>query len=557
MAWVITLAVSTSRCQASQGYEVIEAVIARCYQKAASDQPPIGVPKQRITPRTQSRFSMLPENDTGFHSTTSLVVEGAHEGFEKVGGEHTVTGPLLSLRNLNPSIQVGDIVVLRPTRANTSSGPVPPLLLFYCGEQAFPGLAEKTADKLTNTKSADDDESHLARFSFFLFPYVEGVEWNTYPPRQHKRLREWIISHGGLWQRITAFLSRFWQNLTGYKVGETAHKYTQMDPRRGVRWLNTRISDNYCGIFHKDQLWAKPAGKKQLTFTFQVYRVIQPCNEYIALKSHLPSFESLQTRRKKKIDEDCFFAAYAEATIYNQKAGKVRIRSADIEKAERALIRNEITDPPANTPQYRSAAFLRQVLFQGQGQKGINTGGKTWKSANDANLRDKLLNNVTWWQSTCFEARRNALKIQEVSAEPKDLDSLYSSIRNLLKQDKPILCGFLHGAFSDGPLKPWRTSRHGIIHFNDPDGGEQAAHFVVVTGIRTCGTKRYVHFAYGDGITYFVDLENLSSVMKDTIESPDRPNCLKIPSNWKPNKPLEQKDVDDVVPLPLMVIVEE
>ncbi len=80
----------------------------------------------------------------------------------------SVMRPSGKLLSLNGKAQPGDIVVFDRDRSQNTD---PPFVLVYTGEEKFGDIDSRTA-------------------SFFIYPYLTRLEYNTFPPRYHRQLVE-------------------------------------------------------------------------------------------------------------------------------------------------------------------------------------------------------------------------------------------------------------------------------------------------------------------------------------------------------------------------------
>lgn len=523
------------------GREIIEAVLLTCYERdvegltileskfagkdvglgelVESEEPvaPGGkaekvtqpTPRRtRITPHTQKDHSMLPRGDSYFKNTRPLVNPGPWVGFDEVLPVVSFTGPLLSMKKYYSDIRIGDIVRVEPVKESGS-----PLIMFYAGEQDMEGISSSQLTDLTDGENKG--KSKKAKQSFFVYPYIDGVEWNTFPPRQHRDLRDYLLEHKSktktkrpktLLDRIGAFFSSLFSSPP---PKESALKYVP-DSLRGVLWLKTPLDANHCGIFHKDKTWAKrTSSDEELTFRFRVLRLHKSC-EFTTLKNRFPRYN------QEDPDATCWWAANTQVRLYQAFAKNKAILSPElIRYHERRLLTEELVHP--TEPDARQAAdFYREFVYEVQNR------GKAPKDIvprkNNA-LAEQFRKHemIGFWAKVCYlTPRRDAWKLQYVkkytdlvNATP---DDVFDLLTNEIEKDSPVIVRSLRGGSGVGNTAPWRGYRKRNLSPPSPGSANNAGHAFVVTGTRKCGDGKYVHFAWNDGRVYFCTIAEFYSV---------------------------------------------
>lgn len=538
-------------CRGSEGTDIIDAVLLTCYehgvlglisseqQDAAgeTDDGLLAVKKRRhITPKTQPKYSMLPRNDDSFGDTRTFFKGDSPKGFEKVLASTTTESPLLSLKGRG--LRVGDIVRLFPAKSGGKNST--PLLMFYCGEQKLPGLSSGDVDELT------DEETSNSSQSFFLYPYLTGVEWNTFPPRHHKQLRKYVLTHQkstpekSVWDRIKAFFASLFGD---DPPAEESLKYVY-DKRRDIRWLKTALDDNHCGVFHKDHTWAAEASDNTLRYRFEVWRLKNDC-KYTTLKRRFPRYHQQPLT--------CWWSSYSQVRLYRDYGESGRILPQDkIREFEVNLLRREVTHPTPQTQ--RSAAWFRTYLLNvqtkqkaaGSNWSSVDPGGRnTWTSINDPDLTSQLVNNtmVGRWHFACLRTRRNAWGLEAVMTadESRQLTpaGLYETLKAELKEDNPVIVRTSRSRFSTADELRWRGHRFAL--WTPPGttltGTTNVGHIIVVIGVRECDGAKFVHFAFNDGHHHYSEMLDFYRVVVQSgpFDAPIHyGRAYRMPNGWNP-----------------------
>lgn len=494
--------------------------------------------KHRVTPFNQFTDSLLPVTDPGFEDTRLLKeLTPWPQEFVKVSPVRTFEGPFLSMVDHAGPIRIGDILLIQPRKSVDSSGrKIPPLVMFYAGEASFPGLGNKTLDQIAG-QDVDAGNRKLARLSFFVYPYLAGLEWNTFPPRQHKTLRKYMFDKMSFWDKLVAWTKRVFTKFSFSWNPDGSFSFKD-DTVRKVRWLNTKIADNYCGVFHKDSYWCSTIDKSTVRIKYQVVRIKDQC-EYTTLKHHFPVYKQFDS------DNTCFFAAYSQAAMYQMYAHVRRLGHDEVHTYEKRLIAGEVTSPTSKSAKI-SSDFFRGMLILNQ-KEWVGTDSKPWKDRWDDSRLNKSLamgKHLAYWMRSCFWDRQDNLGLiptatvdgqqgTDVSALLSK-DEMFALLKNTIKSDIPMITYFSFNI--EGGAVEVDTKWRGIAETKlfDDQSDALIGHVVPVVGVRECGSQRFIHVAWSDGEFTYITLENFYHVVVVQQGDPKRQLVgIQIPAEWK------------------------
>jgi hypothetical protein len=545
----LELAFREKYCTASQGTEIVDAVIKQWYHNK----------KYNITPKNQFNISLLNLNDAGFEDTRVLQnLDPWPQEFEKITPVTTYEGPFLSLAAHAGKLRIGDIILVYPVKSMGSDGVKRnPLIMFYAGEQSFPDLGTKTLDTVAG-QDVDAGDQKLARLSFFLYPYVAGFEWNTYPPRQHRALRSFLFDKLSFWDKLVAWTKRVFTKFSFVWNPDSSFKFVK-DHRRNVEWLGTKIAENHCGVFHKDTQWSVRVGKNKVRIRYQIVRIPDNC-KYITLKRRFPLYEQSDSQNT------CFFATYSQVAFYQMYKSDKSLDAAAIRKYEDRLI-DALVISPQTARDRRASDFFRGELIREKAWEDDETEGESkkqppvvWSSRwNDSRMNQELKEHkhLAKWVPCCFWEEGEHLGLNAVVKTDKNnqqvdasillsQDEVFELLKTMVESDTPLITYFFFNGDDAGtgvewPDHVWRGMNE--IRLKDDKPDSLVAHVVPVIGVRQCGAQKYVHIAWNDRSYYYITLENFYNVVsKQQKDKGKMGDGIRIPSDWKIGQPIPDQE---------------
>ena len=313
-------------------------------------------------------------------------------------------------------------------------------VVVYAGEESFFGKAPK--------------------HSFFIYPYRTQIEYNTLPPRKHRKYLEEYEKHASI-------------------ALSTLFTFSDPDSRHGnTEWMEK-------SLFYDELLCLSSITNDTATYT--IFRAKGNKKKTVFLTRKMPYYH-------QAYPASCFFALYTRMVAYYGKEPFAP------QEYERTLIHDEILEPITPT-QMKASRLFRQLLYVNslqEAKKPKNDRLKEYRDVNwsgwdDPQLRDAIRDGEDhlgdWWKFA-FTLRWQDFGLRGIAQSKSSVTSgeLLDLIRRELTRDRTAMLVIFYEEAERLGAK-WQ----GYEEVKLTQGS--AGHWLLITGVRQVDDVTYLHFS--------------------------------------------------------------